>query len=76
MATENRAWQRTTKSGKTVAYACVGGNSIRLSGDGAVVRAMLAQFAVHLGATLDFGPPEVIDGQLDIDEVLALEAQA
>lgn len=72
MANENRAWQRTGKNGRTTAYACVGGNSIRLSGDGEVVRAMLAAFAIHLGATLDFGPPEVIEGQMDIDEMLEL----
>lgn len=72
MASDNRAWQRTTKTGKTAAYACVGGNSIRLNGDGGVVRAMLAAFAAELGAALDFGPPEVIEGQMDIDEVLKL----
>lgn len=72
---ENRAWQRTGKNGQTIAYASVNGNSIRLSGDGDVVRAVLSSFAVQLGATLDFGPPEVIEGQLDIDDVLALEAQ-
>lgn len=70
MANEHRAWQRTTKNGKTTAYACVNGNSIRLSGDGEVVRAMLAAFAIKLGATLDFGAPEVIEGQTSIYDEL------
>lgn len=74
MANENRAWQRTAKNGKTIAYACVNGNSIRLRGEAAVVRKVLDAFADQLGAKLDFGPPEVIEGQMDIDEVLELQA--
>lgn len=74
MADDNRAWQRSAKNGKTVAYACVNGNSIRLSGDGDVVRALLAEFAVKVGAQLDFGPPQVIEGQTDIYEQLGVQA--
>jgi hypothetical protein len=74
VATDARAWQRTTKRGKTVAYARVGENSVRLSGDGDVVRSMLAQFSVKLGVVLDFSPPEVIEGQTDIYEQLGAQA--
>jgi hypothetical protein len=74
VANENRAWQRTTKNGKTTAYACVNGNSIRLSGDGEVVRDVLAAFADKLDARLDFGPPQVIEGQTDIYEQLGMQA--
>lgn len=72
MAIDSRAWQRSLKNGKIDAYARVGGNSVRLIGDGEVVRAMLAAFAVKTEGVLDFQPPQVIDGQTTIFEEMGV----
>jgi hypothetical protein len=74
VANESRAWQRTTKSGKTSAYVRVGDNSIRVSGDEDVVRKVLSSFAAGLNVELVPGPPAVVEGQMDIYEQLGQQA--
>lgn len=65
-----RAWQRSLKNGKMEAYASVNGCSLFVKGERDVVEDIFGVFEAKVGVPFTFAPPQVLEGQTTIFDLI------